>query len=151
MKILDGEALHRKAWDIWSGKDSVDKRDFLFAPYGESLVFRSRSEHLPDTQEVWRMRSLLAPVMRREHRERVVKPREFRGWLASLLERHGWVLRSIERVEPMEMTIRHGRRLTVVDTVFTVQVVDRENADQSYRKGIGRYKAFGCGMLIPQG
>ncbi|WMT47819.1 MAG: type I-E CRISPR-associated protein Cas6/Cse3/CasE [Acidithiobacillus caldus] len=151
MKILDGEALHRKAWDIWAGKASVDERDFLFAPDGDALVFRSRSEPLPATPEVWRMRSLLAPVMRCEHRERVVKPREFRGWLASLLERHGWVLRSIEKIEPMEMTIRRGWRLTVVDTVFTAQVVDRENADQSYRSGIGRYKAFGCGMLIPQG
>lgn len=33
MKILDGEALHKKAWDIWAGKASVDERDFLFAPY----------------------------------------------------------------------------------------------------------------------
>jgi CRISPR system Cascade subunit CasE len=146
VKTLDSESLHQEAWRLQHEGESVDRRDFLFAPAPNGkLIFRSQDEELPILQ--MELRCLLAPVRRIGQKERFVKPREFPSWLSDLLSRNGFALEKLLMVKPMRMKVRGDRLIPVIDTAFRVRIVDKELANRAYRQGIGRYKAFGCGML----
>lgn len=149
MRILDGEALHRDAWSLQHGADgSPSGRDFLFRPEGNGILFRQRGQESLPRKEHLRAKVLLIPIRRFRNKEREVPPREFRIWLAELLSRNGMHLERIEFFEPLQLRIHNGRTRVAVDSIMEITITDYDQANRAYQNGIGRFKAFGCGMLL---
>lgn len=145
--------LHKKIWKECHANESVPNgRDFLFT-FTESGNCLSRSIHQPSiplpTDTTWHFRCRFSPIRRRERQEFRVSPSEYPIWLDRLLQRHGMHLLNIGWVRWKSYPLgKNGQHFTIAFTDFWAHIQDSTLAEHAYRYGIGRRKAFGCGMLI---
>lgn len=152
--------LHRDAWRQQHRDESVPGgRDFLFdfdltaPPKGDrvtaAIFTRSVLDAAPLRQNgLYEMSCRFAPLRRHGKEERPVPAAEFEAWLRDLLNRNGMALLRLDRAESLSARMGKGNALLrTVKATFVARVVDLTAAAQAYRSGIGRHKAWGCGML----
>ena len=69
-------------------------------------------------------------------------------WAGEQLRRAGFEVIRLERVQEEWLQGSNGARLLAVDFRGVVVITDEERAKEAVAKGIGRGKAWGCGMVV---
>lgn len=125
------------AWAMWDGVKEVDPA----FPAGTLYCFRLRANPTVRTKEDGKLRA-------------VTGEEELNGWLARKGESNGFALRAEPefadcRLERFPKT-PGGREisLNVVEIGGVLAVTDEAAFGEAFRRGIGRGRAFGCGMLL---
>ncbi|MGI2030019.1 type I-E CRISPR-associated protein Cas6/Cse3/CasE [Endozoicomonas acroporae] len=80
--------------------------------------------------------------------EKSLDPDEVEAWLRRLLELHGMTLQNAAIVSQSRALVKRNHFVNAADILFFVRITDAEQATEAYRKGIGRKKAFGFGLLM---
>lgn len=154
--------LHKASWDISHRGESLPHRQHLFdfrVVHGQAvLVTREQDDPSPLEQgQCYALRCRFHPVRRHGNQERPVSDADFPAWLSDLLARNGMqllVLRQAIR-DSVPMPRFYGKekdvRMHTVLASFTVNIQDAATAAHAWQHGIGRRKAFGCGMLLMSG
>lgn len=82
-------------------------------------------------------------------RTRAVGNYEAVTWARELLQRHGLEATDLAVGPARRMADDGGVRFSVRDICATVRVLDPAKSEDALRRGIGRGKSYGLGMLVP--
>lgn len=135
--MLSAEAPEQCDWADWDGVKELSP-DF---PSGALYWFRLRANPTVRAKEGGKLRALTGGE-------------ELDGWLARKGERNGFALRSEPEYSACRLeqfTKSSGSpaiSLNVVDIDGVLAVTDGAAFGEAFRKGVGRGRAFGCGMLL---
>jgi len=151
---------HQQVWKVMS---PYVKRgaDFLYVLVGEHMA-RVRSEYLDRGVSAPRQGTdfvaALVTGRRRAIDQKItsVPECELGQWLQLLLSEHGMVLQEfgvIRRYQATGLKVDRGQNsrqrieLPITDFSLRVKIANAARADEAWRRGLGRHKRFGFGML----
>jgi CRISPR system Cascade subunit CasE len=172
LKITDAYSIHRVVYDLFPG----DSRDFLFADKGGDFNARQiliLSERSPATPQHGEVESKCVPERFLDHEhygfEVTLNPTKRDSKTGKTLairgseNLHQWLINKAPslgfEIQAESLEIRHAGVLTFdlgdgkvvthnsASFVGKLKVSDRDKFKESFRKGIGRAKGFGFGLL----
>ncbi len=175
-RLVSAYELHKLLWNCFPGRPEA-KRDFLFRCDEEEAVLKilMLSETKPEVCDwaewdgikefdpVFPIGSLYCfrlranPTIRAKEDGKlraVTREEELHSWLVRKAEKNGFALRSEPeysgcRLERFSKTPGGpGISLNVVEIGGALAVTDSAAFGEAFRRGIGRGRAFGCGMLL---
>ena len=156
--------LHRDVWRFSHHQQDIDKgRSFLFAPFvldNQSMMVFVRGEHLlpeksiafseVDDGQAYSFNVLVRAVRRSMSGERLINDDdELHLWIKEHM--HGFDILTMNNTFEGPFTMERGRntvKLGAWRTSGTLLVTDKISAMETLRKGIGRTRGFGFGMII---
>ena len=175
-RLFSAYALHQQLWQCFPGRPEA-KRDFLFRCDHEGAVLKilmlsgTRPEICPGAEwdgvkefepvfpvgTLYSFRLRANPTLRAKADRKlraITGEEELHAWLVRKGEQNGFALRS----EPEYSNCRlerfakapggPGISLHVVELGGVLAVTDSAAFGEAFRRGIGRGRAFGCGMLL---
>lgn len=80
--------------------------------------------------------------------EKALGRTEIEDWLTRLLAQHGMALKNAAIVSQSRVRVKANYFIDAADILFIARIENPELAGEAYRRGIGRKKAFGFGLLL---
>lgn len=171
LKITDAYSIHRVVYDLFPG----EQRDFLYADKGGNFNERTiliLSENEPKKPELGAVTIKIVPKNFLESEYFVfqvvlnpTKREKASGKTVAILGRdnlHQWVIKKAAthgfEIEAESLEVRHigvqafpcdGKTITHNSATFIgkLKVIDKVKFEESFRKGVGRAKGFGFGLM----
>ena len=175
-RVFSGYDLHKLLWTCFPDRPD-EKRSFLFrceeVSSGIQILLLSREQPVPIPFAAWdgtksfsasfivgslfMFRLKANPVLRGNADRKIhaiTGEEALSDWLHRKADRHGFSLKSIPEfsachlVEFSKKQEKAQIALNIVDISGVLSVTDADAFSDAVRNGIGRGRAFGCGMLL---
>lgn len=175
-RIFSEYDLHKLLWTCFPDRPD-EKRSFLFrceeVSSGIQILMLSREQPVPISFAVWdgtkpfsalfavgslfMFRLKANPVLRGNVDRKlhaITGEDALSDWLRRKGERHGFSLKSVPEFSACHLTSFSKKQdapqiaLNIVDISGVLRVTDADAFTGAFRNGIGRGRAFGCGMLL---
>ena len=80
--------------------------------------------------------------------EKSLEPGEVVDWLKRLFARHGMDLQNVAVTGQCRVEVKRDHFINAADILLNARITDAALAEEAYRRGVGRKKAFGFGLLV---
>ena len=160
---------HKEVWKLFG--TGVAERPFLYRDLGNGLLIQSKTPVVnPPTLGVWQGKEIsgvlegmyqltatvnpvvdksrLAYGKKNSSRVPLIKESEIASWLTDRLQKNGFSMSAVS-ISPVSKQVSKSKGITmsVCQVTAVVTVVDAEKAGLAFAQGIGKERAFGCGLL----
>lgn len=176
-RITDAYSVHRAIYDLFSRERSEDSEHsgFLYADLGGSklgrkiIIISNRKpingklsdsyieiKQIPETfldLDIYRYQLIINPTFKNnldKKRKPIKNPDEIKEWFKNRSSQWGFSLQSVEVDSVKVLRFKKSGKMVTIEQAKVsgiLSVIDRDLFKKSFFSGLGRAKAFGCGLL----